>query len=99
MKAKRRRHDPEFKARVALESIKNIKTIQEIAKNYEIHPVQVSEWKKKMLEGAAGVFGPGQAKKKTDEEFDKEREKLHSKIGQLSVEVDFLRKKSKQLGL
>ena len=52
MKAKRRRHDPEFKARVAMEAIKGIKTIQEIAKDYEIHPVQVSEWKKKMLEGA-----------------------------------------------
>ncbi len=98
MKAKRRRHDPEFKARVALEALKKIKTIQEIAKDYEIHPMQVSEWKKKMLEGAAGVFGPGQAKK-TEEEFEKERDKLHSKIGQLSVEVDFLRKKSKQLGL
>ncbi len=98
MKAKRRRHDPEFKARVALEAIKGIKTIQEIAKEYEIHPVQVSEWKKKMLDGAAGVFGPGEAKK-TGEEFEKERDKLHSKIGQLSVEVDFLRKKSKQLGL
>jgi transposase len=98
MKAKRRRHDPEFKARVALEALKGIKTIQEIARDFEIHPVQVSEWKRKMLDGAAGVFGPGQAKK-TGEEFEKERDKLHSKIGQLSVEVDFLRKKSKQLGL
>ena len=98
MKSKRRRHDPEFKARVALEAIKGVKTIQEIGGDFEIHPVQVSEWKKKMLEGAPGVFGPGQAKK-SQEEFEKERDKLHSKIGQLSVEVDFLRKKSKQLGL
>ncbi len=99
MKAKRKRHDPEFKARVALEAIKETKSVQEIAKEYEIHPGQVSEWKKKMFEGASGVFGPGQAAKKTEEEFDKEREKLHSKIGQQSVELDFLRKKSKQLGL
>lgn len=98
MKSKRRRHDPEFKARVALEAVKGVKTIQQIAKEFEIHPVQVSEWKKTMLEGAPGVFGPGKAKK-TEEQFEKEREKLHSKIGQLSVEVDFLRKKSKQLGL
>ena len=98
MKAKRKRHDPEFKARVALGAIKGIKTIQVIAKEYEIHPVQVSEWKKKMLEGASGVFGPGQAKT-NEEQFEKEREQLHSKIGQLSVEVDFLRKKSKQFGL
>jgi transposase/putative transposase len=43
MKAKRRRHDPEFKARVALEALKGIKTIQQIAKDYEVHPVQVSD--------------------------------------------------------
>jgi len=98
MKSKRRRHDPEFKARVALEAIKGVRTIQQIAKEFEIHPVQVSEWKKQMLEGAPGVFGSGQARK-TEEQFEKEREKLHSKIGQLSVEVDLLRKKSKQLGL
>ena len=62
MKAKRRRHDPEFKARVALEALKGVKTIQQIAKDYEVHPVQVSEWKKIMAEGASGVFGPGSGK-------------------------------------
>jgi len=45
MKAKRKRHDPEFKARVALEALKGVKTIQQIAKDFDIHPVQVSEWK------------------------------------------------------
>jgi transposase-like protein len=50
MKAKRRRHEPEFKARVAIEALKNVKTIQALAKEFEIHPVQVSEWKKQMLE-------------------------------------------------
>ena len=58
MKAKRRRHEPEFKARVALEALKGIKTIQQIAKDFDVHPVQVSDWKKTMTEGAAGVFGP-----------------------------------------
>ncbi len=98
MKAKRRRHAPEFKARVALEALKGVKTIQQIAKEYEVHPVQVSDWKKVMSEGAPGVFGPDQAKN-SEADFEKQREKLHSKIGQLAVEVDFLRKKSKQLGL
>ena len=56
MKAKRRRHDPEFKARVALEALKGVKSIQQIAKDYQVHPVQVSEWKKTMTEGATGVF-------------------------------------------
>ena len=59
MKAKRRRHDPEFKARVALVALKGIKTIQQIAKDYEVHPVQVSDWKKTIPEGVAGVFERG----------------------------------------
>ena len=98
MKAKRRRHYPEFKARVALEALKGVKTIQQIAKDYQVHPVQVSEWKKTMTEGATGVFGPGKGKTE-GEDFEQERNALHSKIGQLAVEVDFLRKKSRQLGL
>ena len=98
MKAKRRRHDPEFKARVALEALKGVKTIQQIAKDFQVHPVQVSEWKKTMTEGATGVFGPGKGKTEV-EDFEQERSALHSKIGQLTVEVDFLRKKSRQLGL
>jgi len=98
MKAKRKRHDPQFKARVGLEALKGVKTIQQIAKEYDVHPTQVSDWKKTMSEGVAGLFASGRAKP-GDEEFERERKKLHSKIGQLAVEVDFLREKSKQLGL
>ena len=98
MKAKRRRHDPEFKARVALEALKGIKTIQQIAKDFEIHPVQVSEWKKAMSAGAPGIFDPGSGKTGTGD-FEGERTQLHAKIGQLAVELDWLTKKSKQLGL
>ena len=98
MKAKRKRHEPEFKARVALEAIKGLKTIQEIAKEYDLHPVQVSDWKKTMTECASSIFGSERAKNRPadDEQL---RDQLHSKIGQLTIEVDFLRKKSKQLGL
>ena len=98
MKAKRKRHDPEFKARVALEALKGVKTIQQIAKDFQLHPVQVSTWKKVMAEGASGVFGAG-GERTGEEEFERQRDELHAKIGQLTVEVDFLRKKSKQLGL
>jgi transposase len=98
MKAKRRRHQAEFKARVALEALKGIKPIQAIAKEFDVHPVQVSDWKRQLQERMAGAFAqdstPGHA-----EDFDQERALLHSKIGQLSMEVDFLRKKSKQLGV
>jgi transposase len=98
MKGKRKRHDPEFKARVALEALKGIKTIQQIAKDFEIHPVQVSEWKKTMAERAASVFGLGSDKTQS-EDFERERAQLHAKIGQQAVELDWLTKKSKQLGL
>jgi transposase-like protein len=97
MKAKRRRHDSAFKARVALEAMKEEKTIHQIAKENEVHPTQVTEWKKMLTENIAVVFEGG--KRAGKEDFEKEREKLHSKIGQLTVEVDFLEKKSKQLGL
>ncbi len=98
MKAKRRRHDSTFKSRVALEAIKGIKTIQQIAKEYEIHPVQVSDWKKTMLERLPGVF-EGESGGSVEEDFEKERNELRCKIGELTVQLDFVTKKSKQLGL
>ena len=98
MKAKRKRHDPEFKARVALEALKGVKTIQQIAKDFEVHPVQVSDWKKTMTAGAASVFGSAGGKAAT-EDFERERAQLHAKIGEQAVALDFLTKKSKQLGL
>jgi transposase/putative transposase len=98
MKGKRRRHDPEFKARVAIEAIKGVKTIQEIAKEYDVHPVQVSEWKKTMAQNAASAFGAGAGNTEA-EQFERERERLHAKIGQQAIELDWLTKKSKQLGL
>ena len=97
MKAKRRRHDSAFKARVALEAMKEDKTIHQIAKENDVHPTQVTEWKKMLAENITSVFEG--SKRAGKEDFETERERLHSKIGQLTVEVDFLEKKSKQLGL
>jgi transposase-like protein len=97
MKAKRRRHDAQFKARVALEAIKGIKTIQQIAGEFDLHPVQVGEWKKQLIERSGSVFeGGGRA---PAEDFEAERTELHSKIGELTVQLDFLRRKSRQLGV
>lgn len=98
MKAKRRRHNPEFKARVALEAIKGAKTIQEIAKEYEVHPVQVSDWKKIMQEGVCGVFDR-RGRNASEADFEREREHLKAIIGDLTVKLEFMTKKSKQLGL
>lgn len=98
MKSKRRRHEPAFKAKVAMEAIKGARTIQEIAKEYEILPVQISEWKKTLLAGAGAAFGAGRVLP-LEEEREREKAQLHSKIGELTVHVDFLKKKCKQLGL
>jgi transposase-like protein len=100
MKAKRRRHENTFKARVALEALKGNKTVQQIATEYEVHPMQVSEWKKILSEGLPLAFDPDKrgGRGGTDD-FEKERGALHSKIGELTVKLDFVVKKSKQLGL
>jgi transposase-like protein len=91
MKTKRRRHDPEFKARVALEALKGVKTIQQIAKDYEVHPVQVSDWKKAIQEGVAGVFERGGADR-GEEDFERERDQLKAIIGDLTVKLEFMAK-------
>ena len=95
MKAKRRRYDGAFKAKVGLEALKGIKTVSQIAKEFEVHPVQVSQWKNQVMERLPDVFEGG-AGREVDEEL---VAKLHEKIGRLSVENDFLKKKCKQLGL
>lgn len=98
MKQKRKRHEAAFKARVALEAMKGNKTISEIASEFGIHPGQVADWKKVLTEGLPGVFDNG-APARADEGFEQERTALQSKIGELTIQVDFLTKKSKQLGL
>ncbi len=87
MRRPRRNHSPAFKARVALEALKGEKTVAEIAKQYEVHPNQVTSWKKEMLDGVATVFGGDPGESAVDQE--KLRE-LHAKIGELTVERDFL---------
>ena len=68
MTQNRRKHNPSFKARVALEALKGEETIAELANRYEIHPSQVRKWKRSLTEGAAGIFGDGQPQKKKDDE-------------------------------
>ncbi len=96
MKKQRRKHSAEFKARVALEAIRGVKTLNEIAKEFEIHPVMVGTWKKEMLEHLPELFEKQRDNK--EKEVEKEKAQLHQKVGQLSMEVDFLEKKCKQLG-
>ena len=88
MKTSRRKHSPAFKAKVALEALRGEKTIAEIASQYEIHPNQITQWKKILAEEAAGLFEKGQSRKAQDEKV--LIKKLYQEIGQLKVEKDFL---------
>jgi transposase len=86
-KRPRRNHSPAFKARVALEAIKGEKTLAELAQQFDVHANQISTWRTQLLEGAAGVFGSdggGGAEPTIDVK------RLHAKIGELTLENDFL---------
>ena len=85
---KRRRFTADFKAKVALEALRGDKTIQEIAARHKVHPNQVSTWKRQALDGLSAVFSNGAEKARMD--HDGEIHDLHAKIGQLTVERDFL---------
>lgn len=89
-KTKRKRYSAEFKAKVALEAIKGEKTVAEMATRFGIHPNQVGDWKRQAVEGMTGVF-TGKTER-NDMAHEAEIKELHAKIGQLTVERDFLGK-------
>ncbi len=93
---KRRKHGSAFKARVALEAVNGIKTVSEIAAEYELHPTQVAQWKRELVERSAELFVKGDGRK-TEKEIEAMERRHHAKIGQLTLEVDFLKKKCGEL--
>jgi transposase-like protein len=95
-KPKRKRHTGAFKAKVGLEALRGIKTVGQIAREYEIHPVQVTQWKGVVRDHLPDLFESPKAAGEDQQELIAQ---LHEKIGQLSVEVDWLKKKCRQLGL
>ena len=81
----RRNHSPAFKAKVALEAIRGDKTLAELAKQHDVHPNQITDWKTQLLERASSVFGSeAPVEPKADLKV------LHAKIGQQALEIDFL---------
>ena len=89
----RRSHSPAFKAKVALAALREDKTMAELCKEFELHPTQINEWKRQLLDGAADVFGSAAREVPVD------LAPLHAKIGQLALENDFLESALTKAGL
>jgi len=95
-KTKRKRYTGAFKAKVGMEALIGVKTVGQIAREYQVHPVQVTQWKGIIRDRLPELFEPGQRPEGDQEALIAQ---LHEKIGQLTVEADWLKKKCRQLGL
>lgn len=91
MKKGRRNHSAAFKAKVAIEAIKGLKSIAELASEFEVHPNQISQWKSQALDELPGVFS--RRRKREQETADALTERLYQEIGRLKVDLDWLKKK------
>jgi transposase len=95
MGRKRRRFTQEFKAKVALAAVRGEKTASELANQFGVHANQITTWKKRLLEGAAELFGDG--RRRSPEESSAKEQELFEQIGRLKMEVEWLKKKSAEL--
>jgi transposase-like protein len=91
---KRKVHSAEFKAKVGLEAVKEIKTINEIGQTYGVHPVQVRQWKKAIQDQAKSLFEGKRGPKPDPLPEHQDPERLYSEVGKLKMELDWLKKKS-----
>lgn len=92
MGTKRKQHSAEFKFKVALEAAKEQKTLSQLGSEYELHPTQISEWKRQLLQSSHHVFG--KAANKAGSEQSKVEIELYEQIGRLKMEIEWLKKKS-----
>lgn len=99
MKKPRRNHSAQFKARVAMDALRGIKTVAEIAAENNLHPTQVTTWKTDLVKGAAGLFERKNAPDVERQQMQGNCERLERKVGQLVIEKEFLEKKCLELGI
>ena len=96
MKRKRKQYSGAFKARVGLEAMMGVKTVAQLGREYQIHPMLVSQWKTTIRDRLPELFERGQP---APEDHQRKLAALHEKIGELTVSLDWLKKKCRQLGL
>ena len=99
MGKKRRQYGSQYKAKVALDTIRGEKPIAELASQYEVHPTMINNWKRQLLEEASSLFDRGMKARKEDDNQQTQIDELYRQIGKLKVERDFLANRSEQLGL
>ena len=92
MTKKRRRFSPDFKFRVALDAVKSQRTLSELSSEYSVHPNQISQWKRQLLENGADVFSQNGANRRRDQEAI--QAELYEQIGRLKMELEWIKKKS-----
>jgi len=92
----RKRYEARFKAKLALEAVKQEKTVAQLSAEHGVHSSQITKWKKQLLEELPGFFSNG--RKKADRDAEDLQAELYRQIGQLKVELDWLKKKHSQLG-
>jgi transposase-like protein len=95
-KRSRKKHSGAFKARVALEAVRGERTLNELAGHFEVHPTQVVQWKQRLMAGAVEVFEGGSVDRDAEEDAAL-RDRLYQEIGQMKVELDWLKKKHELL--
>ena len=94
----RKSHTAVFKAKVALAAVKELETVSQLASAHGIHPTQIHQWKKQLLEGAEGVFSNGPGPKRSRAEEEHAAAELYEQIGRLKMELEWLKKKAERVG-